>query len=152
MKGSTMQVIGSFAAAAFAWVILEFVGRPLRKFFDLRGEIIRHLTETANVSAQYQQLREEPGIPHGSVLTLELTDAEKTRLIEARKTIRDLASQLRAFALNETSALYAVRFLGYDPLTASRGLLGLSNCIDTYGDEKAFHKKTTAKALKMREV
>jgi hypothetical protein len=42
---SALQIAGSFAAAAFAWVVLEFVGRPLRNFFDLRGEVIRRLTE-----------------------------------------------------------------------------------------------------------
>jgi len=47
---SAAQVIGSFLAAALGWVVLEFVARPLRKFYDLRGEVIRRLTEYANVS------------------------------------------------------------------------------------------------------
>jgi hypothetical protein len=38
---TAFQAIGSYAAAAFAWVVLEFIGRPLRRFIDLRGEIIR---------------------------------------------------------------------------------------------------------------
>jgi hypothetical protein len=32
-------VIGSFLAAALGWVVLEFIARPLRKFYDLRGEV-----------------------------------------------------------------------------------------------------------------
>jgi hypothetical protein len=47
---SAVQVIGSFFAAALGWVILEFVGRPLRKFYDLRGEVIRRLTHHSFVS------------------------------------------------------------------------------------------------------
>ncbi len=48
---SAIQAVGSFFAAAFDWVVLEFVGRPLRRFYDLRGEVIRRLTEFANVGA-----------------------------------------------------------------------------------------------------
>jgi hypothetical protein len=37
MGTAVLQAIGSFAAGAIAWVALEFFGRPLRKFYDLRG-------------------------------------------------------------------------------------------------------------------
>jgi hypothetical protein len=40
MGTAVLQAVGSFAAAAIAWVTLDFVGRPLRKFYDLRGETI----------------------------------------------------------------------------------------------------------------
>lgn len=48
------------------------------------------------------------------------------------KTVRDLASQMRAFAFNETLALHIVRWFGYDPGKASAAMIGLSNTMATY--------------------
>ena len=48
--------LGTAGGALGGWVLLTFVGGPLRKFFDLRGEIIRRLTEFANVRARYKVL------------------------------------------------------------------------------------------------
>jgi len=80
---------------------------------------------------------------------LPLSEEAIERLHEAENVLRDLASQLRAFALNETLGGYAVRLLGYDPLTASGGLFGLSNSLDTYGGGRDFHRKTIAEALRV---
>jgi hypothetical protein len=37
------QSILGFAAAAIGWITLEFLGRPLRRFFGLRGETVELL-------------------------------------------------------------------------------------------------------------
>jgi hypothetical protein len=73
---------------------------------------------------------------------------ELVELADARKTVRDLASQFRAFAYNETYALRFARVLGYDPLKASEGLFGLSNSLETYGGERVAHRKIVQTALK----
>jgi len=57
---------------------------------------------------------------------LPLSEEAIERLHEAENVLRDLASQLRAFALNETLGGYAVRLLGYDPLTASLAVVFLA--------------------------
>ena len=36
--------------------VTSFVGSPVRKFFDLRGETVRRLTEFASVCARYKEL------------------------------------------------------------------------------------------------
>jgi hypothetical protein len=145
----TLQTIGSFAVAAFAWIILEFIGRPLRRFFDLRGEVLRQLTMFANVFPLYKDIPDDSGAISGNMEVLDVPQAEIDRTHEAERIFRDLASQMRAFAGNETLALSACRMIGYDPFSAGSGLIGLSNSIDKDRPERAFHKKTIAIALKV---
>ena len=152
MWTALLQAIGSFAAGAVAWIVLEFFGRPLRKFYDLRGETIYRLSQTANVSARFKELRDAEGEISENVEKLDISDEQLLDLKEARKALRDLASQLRAFALNETHALYFVRRLGYDPMKAGAGLYGLSNSLDTYGTGRNLHKSTIETALKIVDV
>jgi len=134
---AAIQVIGSFLAASIGWVVLEFVGRPLRKFFDLRGEIIRRLIEFANIRARWKEIPDSTGAVSGEREALSLSKAEIARLEEAQKMLRDLASQMRAFAENETSARLIAQMLGYNLKGASAGLIGLSNSFDTYGGSNA---------------
>src|SRR6266852_3162227 len=123
-------VAWSFAAAVIGWLTLEFVGRPFRRFYDLRGEIISRLVQFSNVSPRWKEIPDDVGAVSGNREELPLSEEAIERLHEAENVLRDLASQLRAFALNETLGGYAVRLLGYDPLTASGGLFGLSNSLD----------------------
>jgi hypothetical protein len=136
-----LQAIGSFAAAGAAWIVLEFFGRPLRKFYDLRGETICLLAQTALVGARWKEIPDEVGSISGEVEALNVSAEQITDLKEAGKLLRDLASRFRAFAGNETYALRFVRWRRYDPMKASAGLFGLSNSLDTYGANRAFQKK-----------
>ena len=142
-----MQVIGSFFAAATAWVVLEFVGRPVRKFFDLRGEIIQKLVEYGNVRARFKATKagQEPAPYHDNMN--DLSEEEIKRLGEAKKCFCELAARMRAFAENETMALWAVR-LYYDPAAASLALMGLSNSYEIYG-ERALPRYQLSKALRL---
>jgi hypothetical protein len=148
---AALQVVGSFAAAAFAWVVLEFVGRPVRRFFDLRGEIIRRMAEISNVRARRRDIRDSFGATSGKVQLIELPELEMEKLQKAQEILRDLASQLKAFAGNESVARFITRALRYDPLKASEGLFGLSNSYDTYGEDRARYRKTVADALRIRD-
>jgi hypothetical protein len=87
-------VLGAIGAA-LAWLLTEFVGRPFRRFFELRGEVSRRLVQFDNVRARARMvddIRREP---------TEITEGEDARLTEAQNTFRDLASQIRAFAQAE---------------------------------------------------
>lgn len=151
MMAATLQVIGSFFAAAFAWIILEFVGRPLRKFFDLRGEVIRRLIEFANVRAHWKELPDSSSAVSGNLEEMDLSAVDIARLEEAQRTFRDLASQMQAFAQNETFARYFAELLRYKPLAAGAALIGLSNSYDTYGSAKALHRKQLYQALHIQQ-
>jgi hypothetical protein len=146
---TAVQMVGSFLAAALGWVALEFVARPLRKFYDLRGEVIRRLTEYANVRARLQPY---PGAPAGTYEQLELSEEEGERLNKARDVLRDLASQMVAFADNETCALYVAKAMRYDPKHAAEGLIGLSNKIDIIDPQaRRFHRKMVKVGLRLRD-
>jgi hypothetical protein len=147
-----LQPLFGFLAAAIGWLTLEFLGRPLRKFFDLRGETVELLTRIANVRAAYTKFHDgfEGGVFRVEPSGLELTTLELEALASARRDIRILASKFRAFALNETIASKAVAMLGYDPLSAGRSLIGLSNTIDTYGKERSEQKDAVVAALKFK--
>jgi hypothetical protein len=151
---STIQLIGSFLAAALGWVVLEFVGRPLRKFYDLRGEVIRRLTEFANVGARWREIPDDTGAASENFEDLGLSAEELSRLQNAQSVLRDLASQLTAFAYNETAALYVAKAWHYDPLEATSGLIGLSNRIDrcgrNVGQERICHRNRVVKGLRLR--
>jgi hypothetical protein len=152
---SAIQVIGSFLAAALGWVVLEFVGRPLRRFYDLRGEVIRRLTEFANVGARLREIPDDSGAASGRFEVLNLSAEEVSRLENAQAVLRDLASQLTAFAYNETAALYLVKATRYDPLNAASGLIGLANRIGSrgpnVGQERMSHRKRVVEGLRLRD-
>ncbi len=50
----------AFAAAVVGWLATDFVASPVRRFFNLRIEIIRRMTQFANVRARWKELRDDP--------------------------------------------------------------------------------------------
>jgi hypothetical protein len=147
-----MQVLGSFAAGVIGWLVLEFVGRPFRNFFDLRGEVIRTLTEFANLKARWKPARDDSGAESGDMEEMDMSQTELLRLTKAAAEIRTLAARMRAFAVNETFGLYAAKLLRYDPIGASSALIGLSNSLEFYGEQKSMHRKALLKALRIPEL
>ncbi|MEY9607078.1 hypothetical protein ABIF74_011831 [Bradyrhizobium japonicum] len=127
---------------------LEFVGRPLRKFYDLHGETIYRLVNVANVRSITDPTEQSPS---GETNQRRLSPKELEALEDAIKTVRDLASQMRAFAFNETLALHIVCWFGYDPEKASAAMIGLSNTMATYNAERVVHRESIKTALKIRQ-
>jgi hypothetical protein len=122
------QIVGPFFGAAIGWVTLEFIARPARRFFDMRGEVAALMIELANLRSQYKEVADEVGATSGELESFGLDEDEIKRLDEAKVTYRNLAARLRAFAVNETLASWLVR-RRYDPWTAGAGLIGLSNSV-----------------------
>jgi hypothetical protein len=146
------SAFGGAIGAMLGWMASAFVGSPVRKFFDLRGEIIRRMTEFANVRARWKEIPDDVGAISGNREDMGLSDKEIERLESAQATLRDLAAQMRAFAENETLALWFITRLRYDPAGASAALIGLSNTYDTYGKGKAWQKQMLGKALKVADL
>jgi len=78
-----------------------------------------------------REIPDDVGATSGNREQLELSAEEIERLKKAQDVLRDLASQMVAFAGNETWALYAAEAVRYDPRHAAEGLIGLSNRIAT---------------------
>jgi len=134
-------VVGTIGAI-LAWLTTEFVGRPFRRFFDLRGEVCRRMVQFDNVFARARMAdstRREP---------IELSSDQDARLTEAENTFRDLASQMRAFTLAEPFAVWIVKRVGYDAFEASSVLIGYSNVISTAGDARELYKRQIEKLLR----
>jgi hypothetical protein len=134
--------LGSVFCGALGWTATSFVGGPVRKFFDLRGEVIRRLIEFGNVGARWKGSRASPNE------IMDRSEKEIARLEDAQRVFRDLASQMRAFAENEFLAMKLVR-LWYDPRNASDGLIGFSTELDTYGESRASRRKLIETALRI---
>ena len=124
-------VLGALGAT-LAWIITEFLGRPFRQFFDLRREVTRRMVEFGNVRARAKMPEKDD-----QRQLVELSDEEEARLREAEKTFRDLAAQMRAFAIGELFAAKTVMLLGFDSMKISAALIGYSNEIGTYGKGRA---------------
>jgi hypothetical protein len=146
-----LQTIGSLLAGAIAaglgWAATEFLARPVRRFYDLRGEIIQKMAHYGNVRASHKEA------PDGGVIenTPLLHPTEQARLEEAQLAIRDLSTRMRAFAYNEALARRTLMLLRYDPLKASDGLMGYSNYMNISGAAKASKKKMVEDALHIPE-
>jgi hypothetical protein len=140
------ETIGSLLVAAIGagigWAVTEFVARPVRRFFDLRTEIIQTMAQYANLRARHKEMQGGP--------MQEVSPTEMSALEEARTAVRGLGARMRSFAYGETLAASVVS-LRYDPRKASEGLFGYSNVIDTYGPEKASKKKMIENALRLPE-
>jgi hypothetical protein len=84
--GFVFAALGAIGAA-LAWLLTEFVGRPFRRFFDLRWEVSRRLVQFDNVPARAKMVDDTRREPTG------LTEGEDARLTEAQSALRDLASR-----------------------------------------------------------
>ncbi|QOZ66587.1 hypothetical protein [Bradyrhizobium arachidis] len=115
--------------AVIGWITAEFVGKPVRAFFDLKKECIETLIHFGNVSALPVELRSNMFRPRDPQV-----EAIKKRLADAREAFRKCGSRLQAFAETETLAVVALGAIGYKPREAGRGFIGLSASI---GDEGA---------------
>jgi hypothetical protein len=126
------QILSAVAAVvlgAMGWVILEFIGRPIRQFLDLRREIRRQIIFLENIDSMDLDPTQ---ISHESL-------KEHTQKLNQAATIfRDLGSQVIAFDQTEWFAARAVRLVGLRPIQAGRGLIGLAKCLEDEMEAEAY--------------
>jgi hypothetical protein len=123
------------ATCALGWFALELLGRPIRKFLDLRRLVLHQMLSLANVPAPQ---------PRETCVTFEQIqryDIDLRNVREAQQILRDLGSHMLAFAESETAACIAIKPFGFDASTAGRNLIGLSNILDRYGTDRAALRK-----------
>jgi hypothetical protein len=139
-----ISIITVAGTGALGWVILEFVGRPIRAFFDLRRQVRRQMLLLANVT---------PPKPREAVSSSreikEYDEALKT-IREAQRRLRELGSQMLALGESEVAARTAMAPLGFDPIAAGRGLIGLSDTYDRHGAERAEFRSKIEAALRFK--
>ncbi len=121
-------VLSLLAVAALGWLALLVVGQPIIRFFDIRRETREQLLYAANLPAPKEGDKIYP------------------RLEAAQDTLRHLGAKLTAFS--ETTAAVIITKFGFDPEDAGNGLIGLSNTLHVYGEERARWRRQVERALK----
>jgi hypothetical protein len=132
------------ATGAFGWLAFELLGRPIRKFIDLRRLVFHQMLSLANVPAPQ---------PRETCVTFEQIqryDIDLKNVREAQRILLDLGSRMLAFSESETAACIAIKPFGFDPLAAGRSLIDLSNVLDRYGTDRAVLRENIEKALRFK--
>jgi hypothetical protein len=140
---SWAATIWASVAAAVTWVLLEFVGKPFRAFFELKKDGLEVLILYGNVGARGVYLHDDHLQPIDPRIV-----AKEMRLQEAEAAFRRCGSKLQAFANTETLAVFALRRVGYHPLDAGRGFIGLSNTIGEHGQARDDNRNLIERSLK----
>jgi len=113
----------AFVGAVFAWIAVKFLGDPIRKFWDLRGEVARTLHDRARFVA---------GTPETDMMffmhdtSIDRRNRYETPRAEAISTFRSLGAQLVAFSSNEFLADPVLRLLGINAREAGELLIRLA--------------------------
>jgi hypothetical protein len=111
-----MDIRGALLSAALgggAWIVFAFVGTPIRKFWDLRGEVAHALNRYARAVA---------GAPKEEVLFSEVVNPMVSRAPAAQEFHR-LGVAILSFWQNEAFARGFLRLAGLDGAVAAKMLL-----------------------------
>jgi len=113
-----LTTLGGIFLGAAGWVMLEFIGRPLRRFVDLRQEAQRRML-------LFSMNRSHIAPPDflGDDL---YGDTDPDRLIAARKEIRDIGAQLVAYANSEWPMSAILKVFGFNITAAGDHFMFLS--------------------------
>src|SRR6202051_3388045 len=108
-------------AGALGWIVLEFLGKPVRAFFDLRDQVRAQLLLLANVAPP------KPRETISTSLEIQQYDMALKAGREAQRILRDLGSQMPAFSESEIAFCNGIAAFGFDAVAAGRGFIALSN-------------------------
>src|SRR4029079_15044774 len=122
---------GLAIAALALMAVLASVGR-LRRFLKLREEVRTRLPDLATVVAPAQA-------------------ETKAVLDEAQPIFHELGTRMSGFARRGIAKL-SMRGLGFDPSSASSGLIGFSNALPVYGIERLRWRAQVERALKIQRA
>jgi hypothetical protein len=131
------------AAGALGWIVLEFLGKPLQAFFDLRDQVRAQLLLLANAAPP------KPRETISNSLEIQQYDDLKAER-EAQRILCDLGSQMLAFSENEIAACNGIATFGFDAVAAGRGLITLSNIYYRDRTDRADFSSTIEGALRLK--
>jgi len=127
-----ISVWAGLAIATLAWIAVSTTWR-LRRFFKLRAYVRSRMQDFAPVLAATKEDGEVP-------------------LHEAQQAFRDLGTRMSVFAGRGRIAALPLRRMGFDPASASSGLIGLSNALPAYGIERLRWRAQVERALKLENA
>jgi hypothetical protein len=122
---------------AVGWFGAEFIGRPVREFFDLRRKFKTQMLRFGDLTL--------PPLPLDKRLVRpRVTDD----LRNARVALGDLSDEMISFGQSEWLAAYFVRRLGFHPITAGRRLAVLAEELGTDLESRDANYRAVCRALK----
>lgn len=136
--------IAGLIGGIVSWFVTQSVAEPLRRFLGMRRDIAQHLLDYDNVAAA----RDVDG------KRLEQFDEQDAaRLRDAQKKLREFATQTLSYVQTDAVATNLIRWLWrYDPMKAGRSLIGLSNTLGAYGEERHRHRNNIRDALRIKPL
>jgi hypothetical protein len=97
------------------------------------------------VQARYRETATE-----GQLTDLAIPEQAEKRLQKAEETFRDLGARLQAFTGTEPVATTCLRGLGLDIKDAGTALIGLSNSVGVYGNQRHHFRQRLETALRFK--
>jgi len=129
-----ISVLAGLAIATLGWIAVSMIVHPMRQFFKLREQVRSQMQNFANVLIPAKAESEAP-------------------LREAQQALRDLGTRMSAFThMRATMATLPLRRIGFDPSSATIGLIGLSNTLPTHGMERLRWRAQVERALKFQNA
>src|SRR5258707_5742659 len=139
-----LNLVTIAGAGALGWIVLEFLGKPVRAFFDLRDQVRAQLLLLANVAPP------KPRETISTSLEIQQYDVALKAGREAQRILRDLGSQMIAFSESEIAACNGIATFGFDAVAAGRGLIALSNTYNRYGTDRADFRSKIEEAIRLK--
>ena len=131
IPGAVGAIIG-----IIGWYATEFLARPLRRFFDLRGEVKRRMLFCWNAPLAHTVIRDG------------YSDAEAEKLQEGRHQLEDIGAQIASLENAEFLVGVVIRRMGYDPTGASKALRAAAIELGTDIEDRDKNFSRVDKALK----
>src|SRR5258708_36216917 len=111
--GMILNALGVLTLGTVGWLTLEFVGRPVRGFFDLRRKIRTQMLRFEDLA---------PWIDDDFPYVYGRESPSQATFRKASTTLSDLSDDLISFGQSEWLGAYFVRRVGFDPIAAGRCL------------------------------
>jgi hypothetical protein len=134
------------AIAVLAWIVVEWLGRPIRAMLDLRHDVLQQLRALACVAP--------PSPRETAVSTREIReyDLAVRNVRHAQSIFNELGTQLLAFGENEPLAVNALASIGLHPVAAGSALIGLSAGYSRPEIDRAGLREQIEGALRLRRA
>jgi hypothetical protein len=138
-----MNVSGALLSAligAIGWILFAFVGIPIRRFWDLRGEVAHAMNQYARNISEASS--------NDFLLFVQPLDVKQSRS-DAAKEFRRLGLQIISLWQNEALARFALRRMGMDGQAAGRMLIELAEA-NTATDRLGPRRSELASTLRLK--
>jgi hypothetical protein len=132
-----LDAFGGLVFGALGWLALEFIGRPVRDFFDLRRRVRTEMLKFEHVSLP-AEWNEDAIISQRPPLTA----------LKNQDGLRDLSAELIAFGQSEWLAVKILGRYGFDPVVAGQQLFLLASEAGTAAGGRSASYRAVLEALR----